>query len=317
MLELSRPMREQIDKRFKIQELIEKLLPDDYKIINLSGSIRINPCPFTGSNSNALSIYVDDRVDSYCLWSSNRLHPFEDLPDHGRASDILCCIAKTQEEVINLIKGRALIKRELKVRVEHHEHWDLDLLSFMQEEYLENLEENHMWFLTGVRKFTPETIEHFGVGYDYKTKAYSYPYIQDGKVRHFKYKMNHKDRNFVSALPNNSGGDYFFNEDALLDEVVVFVEGEHDAMMVWQRYKLECVALGGNFRRTSKRYDKMKKLENKIIYLAFDNDEAGKEYTEFFLKELSPSNKIFEVQYEGKDPDECIKSGKNMNFPVF
>jgi len=57
------------------------------------------------------------------------------------------------------------------------------------------------------------------------------------------------------------------------------------------------------------RFRKIKGLHDKNIYLAFDNDKTGREYTDFFQNVFSENNVVKVVDYEGKDPDECIKNG--------
>lgn len=320
MVKISRALKDSINRRWRIEDLIYKLLPDnDYEALRLSGSLRINPCPFSGSTKNALSIYEnDDEIDRYTLWSSNRLPGFDDLPEHGTASDILCCVAKSEREVIDLCSGKKAITRGEVVRKEKvEEHVSQDVLDALQEEYQKNLLEDHLWFLTDIRELSLEAIDHFGLGFDNQSKAYSYPYYVNGQVRHFKYKMKYKDRDFTSALAHNSGGSFFYNEDGLAQKKIIFVEGEHDVISIWQKYGFEAVGLGGNFKNRCARWAKMKSLMNKIIYLAFDHDEAGENYTKLFLQELDSSNKVIPLGFEGegKDPDEIIKNRGRLLLP--
>ncbi len=111
--------------------------------------------------------------------------------------------------------------------------------------------------------------------------------------------------------PNNSGGYWFFNEDAINNnnDTILFVEGEHDVMMIWQWLKIEAVAICGKISESTLRFSKISDLQNKNIHLAFDNDKAGREYTDFFQNMFSANNVVKVVDYEGKDPDECLKNG--------
>jgi len=93
------------------------------------------------------------------------------------------------------------------------------------------------------------------------------------------------------------------------NDTILFVEGEHDVMMIWQRLKIEAVAICGKISESTLRFSKIKNLRNKNIYLVFDNDKVGREYTDFFQKMFSESNVVKVVDYEGKDPDECLKNG--------
>jgi 5S rRNA maturation endonuclease (ribonuclease M5) len=316
MVKISRALKDSINRRWKIEDLIYKLLPDnDYEALHLSGSLRINPCPFTGSMKNALSIY-EDEIDRYTLWSSNRLPGFDDLPEHGTAADILCCISKSEREIIDLCirKKTKAITREVIQKERIEEHVSQDVLDELQEGYQKDLLDNHLWFLTEIRKLSVEAIDHFGLGFDNQSKAYSYPYFLDGKIKHFKYKMKYKGRDFTSALAHNSGGSYFYNEDALAQKKIIFVEGEHDVISIWQKYGFESVGIGGNFKDRCARWSKMKMLTNRTIYLAFDKDEAGENYTQLFLQELDSSNIVIQLGFEGegKDPDEIIKNGGRL-----
>ncbi len=97
--------------------------------------------------------------------------------------------------------------------------------------------------------------------------VYTYPCFIDGVVKHFRY----KNKNITYSLSNNSGGYWYFNEDAINNnnDTILFVEGEHDVMMIWQILKIEAVEICGKISESTMRFSKIKNLHDKTIHLAF------------------------------------------------
>lgn len=85
-------------------------------------------------------------------------------------------------------------------------------------------------------------------------------------------------------------------------------------MMIWQRLKIEAIAICGKISKSTMRFSKIKNLRDKNIFLAFDNDKTGREYTDFFQNVFSENNVVKVVDYAGKDPDECLKNGDEFGL---
>ena len=132
--------------------------------------------------------------------------------------------------------------------------------------------------------------------------AYCYPVYVDGKIRNIKTKgiqCCYLGKKYI-------GTNYarFFNYSALQNETIIIVEGENDAMRLWEMGYKNVVATFGNLGAKQIEHIKgAKKIKN--IFLCFDNDDAGRKYTVRFIKALSRvSSKVVKIiPYEGKDPD--------------
>lgn len=173
----------------------------------------------------------------------------------------------------------------------------------------------HLKYLKEIRELDEATINHFEIGYDETKTVYTYPYIEDGKLVHFKYKYKNK----VWHLSGNSGGDYLFNSRGLNQSTVLFVEGEHDVCSIWQHYRVEAVGIGGKLGERSVKHTKIvEACRGKNVWLCFDDDDAGRKYTSDFIRWLSEvALEVREIGHtgEGKDPDEWLRSGGELLLP--
>lgn len=321
MIKLSQCMYDSINKRFSVMDVIERFFPNDYQASPESnGWVHYNPCPFTGSSHFAFCVHTDGAgFQIYQLKSTNfEKEEYEQLPDSGTAAHILSVLFKNENELLKLLIGqevkikpsRQILRTATKPEKKHQPPEELEKLQYY---YRKGIEHNTD-YLTQVRKFSLETIKHFKIGYRSVDDVYTYPYILDGCVKHFKYKNAGK----VFQMKDNSGGDYLFNADGLKQDRILFVEGEHDVMMVWQKYRIEAVGLGGNFGMFSEKYNQIvEACQDKTVLLCFDDDDAGKDYTDNFeLWLANVAKEVIEVGHtgEGKDPDEWIKSGGGLLF---
>jgi DNA primase catalytic core len=114
----------------------------------------------------------------------------------------------------------------------------------------------------------------------------------------------------------NSTQSYFFNKrhllfnmnDAKKDNSLIVVEGYTDLFAIRQQGFFNVVATMG-----VPTYEQIQSIPKHItkIYLAFDNNKAGVQFTENFMEtlpsghHLTPDNIRF-IIYDGDDPDECI-----------
>jgi hypothetical protein len=314
-------MYDSVNKRLSVLDVIEKLIPNDYDIREEgSGWMRLNPCPFTGSTKDAFAVHeIEGGMQMYQLWSSNFLDDrYCDLPEAGTAAHIVQVLFDNEIDVLKLLQGQqprintAIEHRQVSEKIKPHQ--DLWKLSLRHQRYREEVK-YHLKYLREVRGLTDATIDHFEIGYDANKYIYTYPYIENGRVVHFKFKG--KDR--VWNLAENSGGDYLFNSRDLDQDHVLFVEGEHDVCSIWQRYGIEAVGISGNFGEGSAKHKRViEGSKGKDVWLCFDDDDAGRKYTENFISWLNRvANSVSLIGHtgEGKDPDEWIRSGGDLLFP--
>ena len=315
-----------INSHFSVVDIIRNFVTDDFEEHQIGNNRRLHPCPLTANENNSFALNRDENgFEVYYIFNSDFYDDkYSTVPISGTAYDLLRGLYPKDNEM-ELIFKLAARKHKSDVKLPRFkkaienvpmEFVNQDILDDLQVEYVNQIMANpHILdYLIEERKFDIETIEHFGIGYDNNKNVYTYPCFVDGMVKHFRY----KNKNITYSLSNNSGGYWFFNEDALgLDnDTILFVEGEHDVMMIWQKLKIEAVAICGKISESTLRFSKIKGLRNKNIYLAFDNDKAGREYTDFFQHMFSMNNVVKIVDYEGKDPDECLKNGGKFNLEL-
>lgn len=324
-MDFTKEHKNMINRKVNIEQAINRFITDDYEVEVFSdGWKRLNPCPFTSSTKNAFSLIEDEETgfQHYYTFSNNyNSEKYKNLPNSGTAADIVALFIDNNIDFWKFIKevrgnktidykrGNKNISKQIKSKKESiYTQKDLDKI---QEKYLSQRTDQNSLYLYEERGYKEETLQHFQIGWDEDRKVYTYPSIVDGKIKHFRY----KNKNVVYMLGNNNGGRWMFNEDALKENKVIFVEGEHDAMTIWQEMKAPVVAICGKFGERSEKHKVLKeKLKNKRIYLAFDNDEAGEEYRQYFIEHYSEDNEILTLKYEGKDPDDALKNGEKLHI---
>ncbi len=308
-----------INSHFSVVDIIRNFVTDDFEEHHIGNNRRLHPCPLTANENNSFALNRDENgFEVYYMFNSDFYDErHSTVPISGTAYDLLRGLFPKDNEM-ELIFKLAERKHKSDVRLPRYkkaiekvpmEFVNQDTLDDLQIRYIAQLKANPclLDYLIEEREFDIETIDHFGIGYDNAKNVYTYPCFVDGKVKHFRY----KNKNITYSLPNNSGGYWFFNEDVINNnnDTILFVEGEHDVMMIWQLLKIEVVAICGKISESTLRFSKISDLHDKTIYLAFDNDKTGREYTDFFQNVFSANNVVKIVEYEGKDPDECLKNG--------
>lgn len=320
MLDFTREFKDSINKRLSIYNILDNILKLDYKEVNTGNFIRINPSPISGKNNNSFSIgKYSSGIEFYTLFSSSSdYNEFKDLPEKGTAADILSCICKDYEEVHQLIRKGKFLKLEKVERVVKEYKIDREELRDLYQESLDKMDFKRFKYYKSIRHFEDATISHFKIGFKNAIKIddewfnyYSFPFFNEDGLQHIKYKLIEKNapKDYkTNQLSNNSGGDYFFNEVDLNKEIIIICEGEHDAMRIWERFTKDKPNYGVIAVSGKPSIRKLKKLpKDKEYILAFDDDEAGEEYTQKF-KILFPDAKI--MTGIGKDPDEWFIQGE-------
>ena len=118
-----------------------------------------------------------------------------------------------------------------------------------------------------------------------------------GKLHGFKIreKRNFKMENYLSVA------DVFFMENKLIPfGPVILVEGEWDALNLTNLGFYNVMALGGsnaNYRRCCKL-----RAFTEELWLALDNDDAGRKGEEEIARKLSGDVDVYSIPYSGEDP---------------
>lgn len=331
MVNITRQFADTVNRYWTIYQVLDELLKHDYEKVKTGNFCRIVPCPVTDSEQNAFSIWEDNKgIQHYKAWSTNYCDPiWDELPETGTAADLIACLAKDQTEIVKICRRHDIQpisfghRAPTKNEKQHKTCSELEAI-FDEWEWKMKTERINwipaLQYFCDTRFFKEATVKHFNIGYKGPTcendnwyHRFSYPFYLDGRLQHIKYKIIEKeyDGTFkTSQEGNNSGGDYFFNEQDLYDkEKIILCEGEHDAMRIWESITRHStnygvVATSGNISEL-----KWKKLKesNRSFILAFDNDEAGKKYEQkSILQNLKIIGYLRSTDPTLKDPDEWL-----------
>lgn len=143
------------------------------------------------------------------------------------------------------------------------------------------------------RGLTDETIEYFGLGYDRIKKAIAIPIYKKGTLINIKYRF--LDPQNAKYINEENAENWIYHERGLENpKEVIVVEGEFDAMSLWQNGHKNVVS--ASFGKES--YGVWIELLDKIpkVYVAMDNDEGGKE-TSVKMAERIGIEKCWEIRY--------------------
>lgn len=298
---------------------------------NVSDTGRLSECPVCNSQNTAQ------------IYDGGIIHCFKDtckIQENGGNLDLEEYVylfgSDYDKKLIDINEIKVKFEKEIHVDVNLNHDIFTEAIEYFHNELLENNKAyNHLI----KRGRTKESISHFKVGYidnwdklsnrlskkysidqledcglfqfdddgNAKVKlnwwGYSYPIYHKGKIRTIKSK---KDGSGMYIGKRYTGSDYqmFFNLEALKNMEVFLVEGEDDAMKLWELGKKNVMAILGQLSKRQIKYLKEQRNE-KIYNLVFDNDEAGEKYTESFIKEFKRVNKhqVYTIPYKGKDPD--------------
>ena len=178
------------------------------------------------------------------------------------------------------------------------------------DKFITDLQENQkaLDYLKYERGFNEETIKHFKLGYDVKRDAISIPVYKNRELVNIKYRLlNSKKQKYSSE---RDAENWIYNEKGIdhgkAKGTILVVEGEFDLMACWQVGITNVVspALGKNS------YGVWIELLDNIpkIWLAYDNDDGGKE-TAYEIAERLGLDKCNEIVYPDdiKDANEYFK----------
>lgn len=152
------------------------------------------------------------------------------------------------------------------------------------------------------RGYSKETLRHFRVGMT-EDDEIIIPYYSDFKhpinLLGYQKRWYYPDRRVLNSKHFNKK-EYLYNLD-LSYAYVVLVEGQSDVWRLYQHGYNACALMGANI--SSWQVEQLSKFDR--VYLALDNDEAGRRGVEicyFFLKNHTD---VRLIPYTTKDPGEC------------
>ena len=322
--------RQRICQKNSITGLLSRM--GSYEFFEVGGFLRVVPCPVSGSENNAFSIMkLEGGTEFYTAFSGKRLPGMEDVPNRGTVADLVWGMSDSLSEVAELLSRPVVSRRTQRIAkrgstITPVKPLTKERIHELQVFFVRSLHNNPeaMQYLTEVRGLSRETIALAGLGWSSNRNAISYPFFIGGfggEVQHIKFKMRvgffgHDEKSYTSQLGGNHGGDYLYNAYGLNRPVLWLTEGEHDVLRLWQEKRIVAVAISGTCSETCERYKQIMAIEHKKIIFAFDNDEAGEEYSELF-QGLNKNNQVFRARGIGKDPDDWMQDPDSVSLQRF
>lgn len=161
------------------------------------------------------------------------------------------------------------------------------------------------------RGLSTDTIKNFMLGYDVDRKAISIPHFKRSDVVAIKYRFIEGETRYASE---KGGQHWVFNENGI--DVgrnkggLLVTEGEFDCMAAWQAGFKNVISSNGA-DATGTWVELLQTIPK--IYIAFDNDEAGKSGAKKFSQRLG-TDKCFEVETKSKDLSEYFTTKGAEDF---
>ena len=152
------------------------------------------------------------------------------------------------------------------------------------------------------RGYSKETLKHFRVGMT-EAGEIVIPYYADfthpTELLGYQKRWYNPDRRVLNSKGFNKK-EYLYNLDLSFAYVVV-VEGQSDVWRLYQHGYNAVALMGADI--SSWQVEQLSKFDR--VYLALDNDEAGRRGVEICNRLLRSHTKVFLVPYLTKDPGEC------------
>lgn len=134
-----------------------------------------------------------------------------------------------------------------------------------------------------------------------------YPYydIKTGNIVRFNtkgilYESGDKPKGF------SIGPKACYTTPTISKDKVIIVEGENDSISLYEAGETSVIALGGNSGKIQLEALADMVDDVALVYLMFDNDDAGNKYIEE-VNTVLPNKMVYLVSYEGNDPDDLLK----------
>lgn len=252
-----------------------------------NGQIRME-CPFRDNHpdgSGRMSFFVSPDINAYHCFSCHA---------HGNLVRLLTTMFR-----VNYFEAMSMVR--LTEYKSEKKEFDLDVMWDIRNSPKEFLD----------RGYSAECLRHFRVGTT-DEGSIIIPYYRD-----FTFPtelLGYQERWYVpSRRVKNSKGferrNYLYNLDTSFDYTIL-VEGQSDVWRVFQYGYNACALMGSDISE-----EQIKMLSKfKTVYLALDNDEAGRRGTEIVYHLLKNHCKILLIPYTSKDPGEATKIDWEKSF---
>lgn len=261
------------------------ILSDYSPQIMSNGQIRME-CPFRDNHpdgSGQMSFFISPDINAYHCFSCKC---------HGNLLRLLTTMFK-----VNYFEAATMVR--LTDYTPDKKEFDLDLMWNFNKPPKEFLD----------RGYTRECLKHFRVGTT-DDGAILIPYYKD--FNSFGDLVGYQQRWYepTRRVKNSKGFEkksYLYNVDYSKDYIVL-VEGQSDVWRIYQHGYNVCALMGSDM--SNEQVQMLSKF--KKVYLALDNDEAGRRGTEICYYLLKNQCEVLLVPYTTKDPGEC-KSKKEWD----
>ena len=266
-------------KRITHSRGLMEILSDFSPQLMGNGQLRME-CPFRENHpdgSGRMSFFVTPDINAYHCFSCNC---------HGNLVRLL-----TTRFKVNYFEAVGMVR--LTDYIPEKKEFDLDLMWDMNKSPKEFLK----------RGYTKDCLRHFRVGTT-DSGSILIPYYSD--FNHPDELLGYQERWYSGderRVKNSKGFDkknYLYNLD-LSHDYVILVEGQSDVWRLYQHGYNACALMGADI--SPWQIGKLSRF--KTVYLALDNDEAGRcgvEKCNYLLKNYT---KVMLVPYDTKDPGEC------------
>lgn len=255
------------------------ILKDYDPVLMSNGQVRTE-CPFRENHedgSGSMSFFMSPDINAYHCFSCKA---------KGNLVNLL-----TTRFKVNYFTAVELV-RLTEYKPTEEKSFDLDIKW--------NFKESPEDFLS--RGFTRDTLRHFRVGMS--DDLIIIPFYRDFnrpmELAGYQKRINYPDRIVINSKGFRKSK-YLYNLDFSYDYVIV-VEGYSDVYRLFQHGYNATALLGADM--SSWQAEQVSKF--KRVYLALDNDNAGRIATEICYHQLKNHTDVRLIPYQSKDPGECI-----------
>lgn len=266
-------------KKKSVGSSLLEILADYSPQLMSNGQIRME-CPFRENHpdgSGRMSFFVSPDINAYHCFSCHT---------HGNLVKLL-----TTRFKVNYFDAVGMVR--LTDYAPEKTEFDLDVMWDMNKPPAEFV----------CRGYSKECLRHFMVGTTRKDSVLIPYYESFTKPVNL---LGYQERWYVGEdrRVRNSKGfnkkEYLYNLD-YSEDYVVLVEGQSDVWRMYQHGYNACALMGSDI--SDWQIDKLSKF--KTVYLALDNDEAGRRGVEKCNHFLSKYTDVMLIPYDTKDPGDC------------
>lgn len=197
----------------------------------------------------------------------------------------------------------------------HHCGWSGSVNQYVRPEPKQPIKTEGIYEYFEKRKISKETVEAFGITeskewmpQDQKEhRVICFNYLLDGELINIKFKTADKKFKMVKDARKIP-----YNVDAIKDSTYVIIcEGEEETM-VWHQSNLKAVSVPNGASKNNNNLDWLDAtidlFDEKVIYLATDNDEPGRKLREDLARRFAAADiRIIEFPENEKDANDCLK----------